>query len=823
MFSIWKDLRYAARSLSKQPGFLLTAVITLSLGIGATTAIFSVVYGTMLRPLPVPESGELVSIVSRTSQSRFYGTISYPDYLDYRNLKDVFEGLSVFAPTEIQLTARQTPERAAATLTNEDYFETLRLEAAIGRIYDSREGDVGGESVVVLSHGYWESRFGSDPSIVGGTVSLNGLPVTVVGVLPEEFPGTVGFISTQVYVPFSVWDQIRPGLGKQLEDRNSRSWRTVGRLVKGVSLESARAAVASRAVTLQQQYPQSNRDLRAFVFPEPMTHLEPAAAHYMPMVAPIFLGVVSLVLLIACANVANLLLVRATGRSREVAVRAALGAGRFRLIRQLLTESFLLSLLSGGLGLMIAQAVTVMLASVRVATDMPLFFDFSIDYRVFAFTALLTLGTGLVAGLAPGVSACRTNLIDALREGGRTGSNVSRQPLRSLLVVGQVSVSLVLLVSTGLFLKSFDNVFQVDPGFDKEDRLTLTIGTDLRNYEVEESRTFFNSLLPRIREIGGVQSAALAATLPVGYNQEITDVHLAGEGEGLTELEQEGRITLRNVVSADYFETMGVGLAEGRLLDRSDREDSRRVAVVNQRMAELYWPDRNAIGGRFSDSGPGGPFLHVVGIVENGFYILPGESPVPHYFVPLLQNDRRRMTLLVHSETPPEVLFPTLRREISSLDPDMPVFDVRTLKDHYEKGKAGLLFGVPAVLMAAFALIGTVLAVTGLYGVISYSVSQRTHEIGIRVALGATSARIIRMVSSRGLWLAGPGILLGLAGAWLVTRGFADLLVGVDASDPVIYASGSLLVLALSLLASFLPARLRASRIDPVRALRGDG
>ncbi len=819
MVTLWQDIVYGIRTLWKRPGFTLAAVVALGLGIGANTAIFSVVHSLMLRPLPVSEAADLVALTARSSQGRFSHGLSFPDFRDYSGMKEIFADAAVFVPPTVQLTADGQPERIMVTLTSGGYFRTLRLEAVLGRTYSAAEGDIGGEPVLVLDHGYWQSRFGGDPSVVGKAVSMNGHPVTIIGVTPESFHGTVGIVRSAAYVPFSAWEQMEPDLKADLEERDNFNWRVVARLQKGVSLGEARAAVATMAGRLEEEYPETNKDMRAFVFPEPMARMEPAATDFLPPIAGIFMVLVSLVLLIACANAANLLLARAAERRREMALRASLGAGRLRIMRQLLTESLLISLAGGVAGLFLAYWSGNVLSAIRVASDTPIQFDFSLDFRVFGYAILVALAAGVVSGLAPGIHIARANLVDSLKEGGRTGAASARQPLSSLLVVAQVAVSLVLLVATALFIQSMRNVSQTNPGFQMENRVMLTVDTGIRNYEEEEGKAFFRDLLDRVRTLPGVRSAATACAVPMGYNNYSTRIVLEGEGEGLAENEDSSDV-FYTPVSSDYFSAMGIPILEGRVITEQDTATSRQVAVINQKMAEQFWPGESPLGKRFSPEGNEGPFVEVVGIATTGFYIIPGEPPTPFFYRPVKQAHRSEQILFVHSEMDPTSLFASIRNEIRALDPDMPVFDVRTLESHVKEGKAVLLFDLPAKLVGAFALIGAVLAGLGLFGVIAYSVTQRTHEIGIRVALGASSASIVRLVLSKGIILGALGVVLGILLALGVTRTFAYLLVGVNASDPTTYALVSLMVMAVALIACYMPARYRAARVDPVVALR---
>jgi putative ABC transport system permease protein len=736
-------------------------------------------------------------------------------------MKEIFSDGTVHSFSTFQLTAEGQPERTIMTVTSGNYFATLRIDAALGRVYTPEEGGIGGEAVIVLDHAYWQNRFGGDPSVVGQTVTINDLPVTVIGVTPESFQGTQGFVRAMAYVPFSTREQLEYDFKEYLEERGSRGWNVVARLQKGVSLDEARAAVSTMAANLEKEYPEVNDQMRANVFPEPQARLEPAAADYLPPVVAIFMVLVSLVLLIACANAANLLLARASERRREMALRSALGAGRARVMRQFLTESLLISIAGGAAGLVMAFWAGNFLSSIRVASDLPLQFDFSMDYRVFGYAFLVALVAGVITGLAPGFHAARANIVDALKEGGRTGAGSARQPLRSILVAAQVAISLVLLVCTALFLQSMRHVTETDPGFQMQNRVMLTVDTTLRNYEDEKGRAFFRDLLDRVRTLPGVRSAATARFIPMGYENSAYRIYVEGEGEGLTE-EQDSSQVFYNNVSPDYFTTMGIPILEGRAITEQDNEDARMVAVVNEKMAEQFWPDGNPMGKRFSVEGPDGPFWEVIGIAKQGFYLIPGEPPVPFFYRPLEQALRLQQTLFVHAQGEPTNLLPAIREEIRALDADMPIFDVRTLESHVKEGKAVLLFHIPAQLVGAFATIGAVLAALGLYGVIAYSVTQRTHEIGIRVALGASSSSIVRLVLSKGVLLGALGIGLGVLLAIAVTSTFAFLLVGVSAKDPTTYVVVSLLVMAVALTACFIPARFRAARIDPVIALRDE-
>jgi len=818
---IARDVIYGLRTLRKRPGFTLTAVVTLGLGIGVNTAVFSLINSIMLKPLPVPDAGRLVSIVAKSSDEQFMQGIPYPDYRDYREMTEVFSDAFAFQPADVQLTSDDRPERLMVTVTTGNYFTTLGLDAEIGRFYGPGEGDIGGEQVVVLDHGYWQRRFAGDPGIVGKAVSINRRPATVIGVTPASFPGTIGYVRSAAYVPFSVWSLLDPGLRDDMEDRDG-FWRVVARIEDGVSRDQAQAAVTTRSAILEQEYPETHAQERAFIFPEPLTRTEPAAASFMPPVAMVFMIMVLLVLVIACANVTNLLLARAADRKREISVRSALGAGRLRIARQLLVESTMLALGGGLAGLLLATWAGKLLSSVRVASDIPLRIDAGIDLRVFGFALLIAIAAGVLAGLAPAVHAVRTNLAEALKEGGRSvaeGGGGIR--LRDLLVSAQIAVSVVLLVCTALFVRSMLNVARLDLGFDQDNRLMMTVDTGLLDYGEEQARELFRELLERIEAMPGVLSVATSRMAPVGFGNASSHVYVEGRSIAVDEGDETPRAGY-DFVSPGYFDTMGISILDGRAFDEGDDRNSRMVTIVNRTMADELWPGESPLGKRFSSAGPDGPFLEVVGVAETCAYVIPGEPPQTFYYRPTEQVLPKTRYLWVHTTHDPTSLVPAIRSEILSLDPDMPIFDVRTLETHVSEGKAEILFKLPARMVGVFAAIGATLAALGLYAIIAYWVSRRSHEIGVRLAMGATPARIIRLVLSKGLALGGGGVAIGLLLAWLITGRFAYLFVGVGAGDPPTYIAAACLLLVVTLTASYIPARYRAARVDPAVALRDE-
>ena len=813
-----QDLRYAVRTSAKNPALTVVAALALALGIGANTAIFSVIYSLIFRPLPgAADPGRLVSIALTEPEGTYPHQLSYASFRDYSSLKDVFSGATVFTSIYAQFSSEGgSPERILPLLVSGDYFDVLGVKAARGRTFSREEAErMGAGNVLVISHDFWQQRFGGSSDAIGAAVELNGEPFTIVGVTPKEFQGTTGFFTPVGYLPLSGIDYVIPEASKTLEDRaRVGGWIMVARLQPGADLEQARAAVQTHAARLAKEYPETQGKQSALVVPEPMARMEPAAIRYMPPIAIVFMTMVCLVLLIACANVANLLLARASGRKKEIAIRAALGAGRWRIIRQLLTESVLLSALGAGLGWLLAQWAIRVLSSVRPATDLPLQFSLTLDYRVFAFTLAVTVLTGILVGLVPALQAARTDSAAALKEGWTGAEGRSRSFLRSSLVVAQMSVSLVLLISTGLFVRSTMNAAQQDLGFDQTHLLLVAMDTDLRRYDEARSQDFYRDLDQRVRSLPGVVDVSSARFLPIGFGNGAYGV----EPEGLdVNRDQSPPQAIYNLVGTDYFRTMKLEVQQGRAFTEQDRTDSPQVAIINQTFADKFWPRQNPLGKRFRIDRED-KLLEVVGVARDSKYMLPAEGPTPAFYMPFSQLPRSDRILHIRTQGDPVPMAAAVRSVIHALDQEMPIWDVRSMQDHIRNGKM-FLFDIGTGLMGAFGLIGMILAAIGLYGVMAYSVSRRTHEIGIRMAIGASGGRIRAMVVRQGMILAALGVLLGLAGAGLLTRLFANLLVGVTSTDPLTFGAIALFLLAVGLLACYVPAR-RATRVDPMIALR---
>ncbi len=817
METIWRDIAYASRQFARKPMLTATAVITLGLGIGANTAIFSVVEALLYRPLAGARADGLVVIGSLREDFPYPIDVSFPDYREFRAL-DVFDGATAFAFDRARLNAEGlTPQRVMIMYTTDNYFSLLGVDAGLGRTYRPDEvtaappGDV-----VVLSHSFWVSRLAADPAAVGRTLRLNDHSFTVIGVTRPDFQGTAGVLELDMYLPIGAEYRVNPRRDGRREERDASSYRVIARMRPGVEIGQAKAVVLAAAERIAQEYPETNGSFRATVFPEPATRLEMSAALYLPQVASVFMIMVGLVLLIACANVANLLLAQALGRRKELAVRTALGAGQWRIARQMLTESVLLGLLGAGVGWGLTLWATDIISALRIATDVPLRIDVRPSATVFYFAVVTALLTGVIAGLVPSLHVARANLHDALKEGGR-GSSGGRQRLRSALVVSQVAVSLVLLVSAGLFVRSMSNFGTMDLGFETENRAFFTVDTTLGGYDDERSEIFFRDLMDRLRELPGVASASRSLWVPIGVNQRIAEVFREDEvadSDG-------GTILSMNRVGLDYFETMGTPLLRGRDFREDDRGDEPRVAVVNDVMAERFWPDEEALGRHVRLGAADGPLVEVVGVARVATYNLPGETPPPMIYLAMGERHESVQVVHLHAERDASALLARAVEDVRALDPEMPVFDARTMDTHIREGKGALLTRLGGGLVGAFGIIGLVLAAVGLYGVIAYWVGQRSEEIGIRMALGADAPRILVHVLRHGLILTSIGVAIGLLGASVLTGSFSNLLVGVSARDPLTFTVISVGLIVVALLAAYFPAR-RATRVDPMRALRSE-
>jgi macrolide transport system ATP-binding/permease protein len=839
MTTFLRDVRYGARSLGKNPGFTIVAALTLALGIGANTAIFSFVNAVLLRPLPVAAPERLVYVFggNRTSP---YNVSSYPDYLDYRDRNHVFSDLIAYSSITLSLNDSEQADTVSGLIVTGNYFDALGVRAQVGRTFLPEEDTTpGGHPVAVISHALWQGRFASDPHVAGRQMLLNGQPFTIVGVAPAGFNGAETGQTNDIYVPMAMQAVVRPpraGYSGEmnpdlLSKRGPRWLDMVGRLRDGVSVAQAQAELSTLAAQLAAAYTDTNQGQTVTV--TPVSKGDPTQRGTLLSVAGLLLGVVGVVLLIACANVANLLLARAASRRKEISIRLALGASRGRLIRQLLTESVLLALAGGAGGLLLAfWLVGFMRAYSPPANFFPVAFDFSLDRSVLGFTLLLSVLTGLVFGIAPALQASKPDLVAALKDEtalmpGAGGRGARRFTLRNLLVVAQVALSLVLLVSAGLFLRSLQRAQSIDPGFDAEHVLTMPLNINLLRYTKAQGQEFYRQVLERVASLPGVQSATLTRTPPLsgasrqstvtGAGQEASERASTSESTGGGVEGVADNVTLTSPVALNYFRTLGIPLLRGRDFNAQDSEGAPGVAIVNESFARRYFPNQEPIGQRVSLSGAKGPWLEVVGLARDSKYITLGEAPAPFIYQPLAQHHESGVVLLVRTSVAPSSLVPSVRREVQSVERNLPLTNARTMTELLGNSLFPARMG--AILLGAFGLLALLLASVGLYGVMSYSVSRRTREIGIRMALGARGGDVLRLVLGESMMLVAVGMLLGLVAAFAATRLLSGFLYGVSPTDPAAFVGIVLLLALVALAASLVPAR-RAARVDPMVAFR---
>jgi putative ABC transport system permease protein len=815
MESLWQDVRHAVRALAKAPSFTLVVVITLALGIGANAAVFSVLNSLMLRPLPVRDPASLVVLSSQHEGNESPHNISYLDYLDLKKHTEVLADASIYTFGFVGLSVNGQAERITITYAEGNYFTMLGVNALHGRALLPSEGQKpGADPVLVLGNRYWKRRFGGDPSIVGTRALVNGHPFTIVGVVPEWFKGTYSLAEFDAYLPLRM-ASLEPAYKDAFTRRDNHDFRAIARLARGVSLAQGQSVFTVVSQQLEQQYPDTNKTVRMRLHPENLARPEPEAGAQMPFISIVFMLMVGLVLLVACVNVVNLLLVRTSVRQRELAVRAALGAGRARLVRSLVTESVVLAIAGAAAGLVVGRVLSGLLGSIRLPGDLPFAFDFSFDWRVFGYISVLSVVAGLIVGLLPALRASRADLNDVLREGGR-GSAQGGSRMRKALVVAQIAVSLILLIGAGLFTRSLGQAQQMDLGFDPRNVLNLSMDVAQQGYDEARGRTFYKEVLTRVRSVPGVISASYAYAVPFGYYNSSEYVNLEGQPPATDARRPAAGY---NLVEPDYFSTMKVAVIRGRAFTETDDERGRPVAIVNEFMARKLWPGRDAVGQRFSFKGPDGPWMEVVGVVRDAKFTNLLADPEMYFLVPFAQHYNSLRVLQVRTAVPPRSVAVQIDRVVHGLDPNLPVYDVMTMEEGLQGGNGLFLIRMGAMFAGALGILGLVLASVGVYGVVSYAASQRTQEIGIRMALGAQSRDVLRLVVSQGLMLVLIGVVGGLVVAGVLSRFLSTLLFGISPGDPVTFLSVPLVLGLMALIACFVPA-MRATRVNPVTALR---
>ena len=818
MENLIKDIRYGVRMLTKNPGVTLVAVITLALGIGANTAIFSAVNAFLLRPLPVPRSQELIRPMEVAEDRGLTDELSYPDFVDYRTQATSFTGLTAEDMVQAAINSENQNDVIWGQVVSANYFDVLQVTPVMGRTFLPDEDKIiGGSPVVVLGHSFWQRRMASDPNIVGKTVQLNNRAYQVIGVAPDWFHGSKFALAMDFWAPISMAEDLRrnPGI---LADRGSHWMNVVGRLKPGVSMDQASAELSAIAARLNQAYPAERASTTsAKAMGEVEGRFEDMGSLFKSAGA-MAMAIVGLILLIACANVANLMLARAAARRKEIGIRLALGANRARLIRQLLTESLLLSVAGGALGLLLAFWVSDLMEGFIPILEYNVISDFfALDSRALIFTAIISLGTGLIFGLAPAWQSSNPDVVPVLKGDPEAAQRGKRRAfgLRNVLVVAQVALSLVVLLCGGLFIKSFRKAQTMDPGFDNPNGLIVSMNPQLIGYDDDQTRNFYRQVVERVSHVPGVEAASWARTLPLGDSSN-SNGPILKEGETLPK-GSAGLNIMTNVVGSGYFKTMQIPILEGRDFDDRDQQKTQRVVIVNQRMAQMFWPGESAVGKRIfigSDSRDG---LEVIGVVRTGKYRALAEDPKPFFYYSMDQRRPATMALVMRGSVDPRSLVGAVRSAVQSLDPRVPMFAVKTMDDH--KTYALWAPNMAASFSLAFGVVAILLSAVGLYSVMAYVVSQRTREVGIRMALGANRADVMKLITRQGMRLAAVGVGIGLLMALALAQVLSSLLIGVSGYDVATFILVPTLLGAVALLACYLPAR-RATKVDPLVALR---
>jgi predicted permease len=789
-------------------------VITLALGIGANTAIFSLVNAVLLRSLPVEQPDEVVSVAMR-GKGDSMSAFSYPNYRDFRDRNEALSGLLVYRFVPLSLSRSGANERVWGFEVSGNYFDVLGVKAIKGRTFLPEEDKTPlSHPVAVVSYESWQRRFGGDPDLVGKDVLLNNHQFKVIGIAPEGFKGTEVVYTPEIWLPASMMAWVEPG-ADWLDDRNTQNFFAIGRLKPGVDARQAEASLNLLALQLGKEYPDTNEGQSIRVVPPGfiLPDLRGAVVNF----TWVLMAAVALVLLVTCTNLAGLMLARATDRRREIAIRLAMGANRWRLIRQLLTESVLLACVGGVAGVLLAIWIIQLLLAFKPPIDFPLAIDVSVDWRVLLFSLSVSLVAGAIFGLAPALQATRPGLTQALRETSAQGG-AGRTRLRSVLVVAQIAISLVVLISAGLVVRTLLQLQTMNPGFEPQNALTMSFDLGLQGYDRQRGQQFYRQLVERVHALPGVKAAAVSSYIPLSLNYNSRNIFVEGQP---AERGENVPLAMNSSAGPRYFETMRTPLVHGREFTDQDQEGAELVAVVNETFVQRLLAGVNssseAIGKRISFGSAGGPFIRIVGVARAGKYFNIAEDPRPFIWTPIAQDYSTNGILTVRTEGNPEPLIAVVRREVQALDPNLPLFDVKTLSEHMRFA----LFParIAATVLGVFGLVALLLSAIGIYGITSYTVAQRTHEIGIRLALGAQLSDVLSLVLRHGLKLTIIGAAIGLCGAYLATRAITSVLYGVSATDPLTFGAVSVLLIGVALVACYVPSR-RATKVDPLVALR---
>jgi predicted permease len=817
MTNFWQDLRYAVRMLAKNPGVTAIIIITLALGIGVNAAIFGMVNGFLLRPLPVP-SPEQITVLAIQQKGAPVGSsgFSYPEFADFRRQASGIADLFAVVISSFEVTEGNVSGERYGTYVSGNFFPALQIKPALGRFLVPDETETpGGPGEAVLGYSYWQKRLAADPAIVGKSILINGRNTTVVGVAEPQFGGMFSVFEMDIYLPLSAMTA-EESANLLFEGRDLRRLLVFSRLKPGVSIAQQQSSLEVIAERLARQYPASDAGFTVRAIPEKLSRPIPYANNAFVMIALLFTLLAVFVLLLAGINVESILFSRAIARQREMGIRAALGAGRARLVRQLLTETMLLSAAGGAAGILLGAWAGSFVSLIR-PQNLPLRLSANLDWRVVHYATACALGTGILVGVWPAWRASSAGLGAVLHQGGQgTFANPANPRVRNFLIVAQVAGSLMLLVVAALFVRSLQSVRNFDLGFDPAGVLNVTLDPHASGYSQAATTNFYREFEERAAELPGVQSVSLAAEIPLGGMQNKSLVFVPGQP---VPAGQQAPAIRFNRVDAPYFQTMKIPLLRGRAFSESDTDTSPLVAIVNQKMAGTFWPHEDAVGKRFSLSGNAGPFVEIIGVARDGKYQTIAEDPQPYFYIPLAQNFTSRRTLQVRTSTNPEMLVAAVQELAGTLAPDVAIVNIETMEQWLDGAFGFFTFRLAAALAGTLGLVGLLLAIVGVYGIISFAVNNRTREIGIRLALGATPREILRLVWAQGMRLVATGIVAGILGALIVTRMMSHFIVGVGVSDPFSYVAVVTLISVVALAACWIPAR-RATRVDPMVALR---
>lgn len=821
--SLLQDVRYGIRVLAKSPGFLIAAVVSLALGIGANATIFTMINTIFLQPLPVRDPSELMYVYgtdANNSQNPLFGAfmpVSYPNYADYKAQNDVFQELAAYSfPNTVSLGGGAKPEPVNVQIVSGNYFSTLGVKAALGRVFLPEEDQTAGASAVaVLDYKFWQRQFGGNTGTVGATMRLNGHPFTVIGVAPRGFDGTIGVIAPDMWTPVMSHPYILTGAfpgGPLDQNRRLLVLNVFGRLKPSVTRTQAQSALQTIGRRLEKEFPDANSGRNVALLPLTQATIPPAFRSILAQGSGLLMAIVGLILLIACANIANLMMARATARRREFAVRLALGGARVRLIRQLLIESLLIAAPGGALALVVAAGGRKLIVSLLPAVVNPANLNMPIDATVLAFTLAIAVSSAILFGLAPGLRASHADLASDLKDRAGAAGSAGRFKVRNALVVFQVALSVVALASAGLFVRSLRNAQAIDLGFEHDKLVVLQYDVSSNGYDQTRGQQYHRQVVERARALPGVAAATIASTLPLnpGFQRS---VFLEGQ-ENATD--NRGVLVMTNIIGPGYFDTLRIPLLRGRDFSGADRDGQQTVVVINEAMARRFWPDQDAIGKRFRFFGDTEPRI-IVGIVRNAKYVFVGEDPQPMAYTPFEQSYAPAMGLIVRTHVRPDALKAVVERDVRSIDRDIALNNIVTAAELLSTSLTGPR--VAATLLSIFGLVALVLAAVGIYGVMSYTVNLRSQEIGIRMALGAQRGDVMRMMLGQGMVITVIGLAVGLTAAAGISRLLSGLLYGVGIADVAAFAGTAGLLLFVALIANYLPAR-RATHVDPLSVMR---